>query len=56
MAQCLIEAMGPQYERRRHYEAHPEIVEEVIRSGSAQARKVAQETMAAVRDALKIKL
>jgi tryptophanyl-tRNA synthetase len=56
MAQHLIEAMEPQYERRRHYEANPEIVEAVIRSGSAKARELAQETMAAVRDALKIKL
>jgi tryptophanyl-tRNA synthetase len=48
--------MAPQYERRRHYEAHPETVEEVIQSGSAKAREVARETMAAVRDALKITL
>jgi tryptophanyl-tRNA synthetase len=56
MARHLVEAMAPQYERRLHYEAHPEIVEEVIRSGSANAREEARETMAAVRDALKIKL
>jgi tryptophanyl-tRNA synthetase len=56
MAEHLVKAMAPLYERRRHYETHPEIVEEVIRSGSAKARKVAQETMAAVRSALKITL
>jgi tryptophanyl-tRNA synthetase len=56
MAQHLVEAMAPQYERRRHYEAHPETVEAVIQNGSAKAREVARETMAAVRDALKITL
>jgi tryptophanyl-tRNA synthetase len=56
MARHLADAMAPQYERRRYYEAHPEIVEAVIQSGSAKARKVARDTMATVRAALKITL
>ncbi|MDJ0781145.1 MAG: tryptophan--tRNA ligase [Desulfosarcinaceae bacterium] len=56
MADYLIQAMAPLYERRRHYEAHPELVEVVIQDGSAKARNVARETMTAVRAALKITL
>jgi len=56
MAEHLITAMAPLYERRRYYEAHPEMVEAVIQDGSAKARKVARDTMTAVRCALKITL
>lgn len=42
----------PIQERRRHYEGRPELLDEVLRHGAEKARKVARETMAAVREAL----
>ena len=36
-------------ERRKYFENNPEIVDNIIREGSAKARKVAQQTLAEVR-------
>lgn len=55
MAANLIKAMAPIHEKRRYYESHPEIVDEIMIEGSAKARQVAKETMAQVKDAVKMR-
>jgi len=54
MAKNLIEALAPINEKRKYYEARPEIVEEIIVTGTDKARRVAQKTMEEVRSAIKI--
>lgn len=54
MAGYLIRALEPVREKRRYYESRPEVVEEIMRTGSTRAREVAQNTMAEVRSAVKI--
>lgn len=54
MAANLISAMAPLHEKRRYYESHPEIVDQIIDEGSAKARAVAIETMAQAKAALKM--
>ncbi|TET37463.1 MAG: tryptophan--tRNA ligase [Planctomycetota bacterium] len=44
----------PIREKRKEFEAHPERVEEILVEGSRKARKEAAETMAAVREAIKL--
>lgn len=44
--------LTPIQERRRHYEARPELLDEVLRQGAKKARKVASETMTTVKEAL----
>lgn len=54
MAQNLIKALEPIREKRAYYEARPELVEDIIVTGSDKARKVAKLTMEEVRSAMKI--
>jgi tryptophanyl-tRNA synthetase len=54
MAGNLIKALTPLHEKRQYYESHPEIVDQIIADGSAKARRIAKETMAQVRDAVKM--
>jgi len=54
MASNLIEAMAPMQEKRRYFESHPDIVDQIMAEGSAKARAVAKETMAQVKDAIKM--
>ncbi len=46
--------LDPIRERRAHFEARPALVTEALERGSAHARETAEETMALVRDALKL--
>ncbi|MGD9045744.1 MAG: tryptophan--tRNA ligase [Desulfobacterales bacterium] len=55
MAQNLSKALEPIREKRAYYEAHPELVEEIIVDGCDRARKTARATMESVREAIKIK-
>ena len=55
MAQNLSNALEPIREKRAYYEAHPNLVEEIIVDGCDRARKTARATMESVRDAIKIK-
>jgi len=50
----MLETLQPLHERRAYYEAHPQEVVQVLETGSQQARAMAQETMAQVRDAMHI--
>ncbi|MCP4349226.1 MAG: tryptophan--tRNA ligase [Desulfobacterales bacterium] len=54
MAQNLIKALEPIREKREYYENRPELVADIIVTGSNKAREVAQQTMEEVRSALKI--
>jgi tryptophanyl-tRNA synthetase len=54
LAAILAEQLRPFRERRRELEAHPERVLEALRSGEERARKIAQETMREVREAMKL--
>lgn len=54
MAASLIEAMAPLHEKRHYYESHPEIVDQIMTEGSAKAHQVAIETMAQVKETLKM--
>jgi len=54
MARGLIAALEPIREKRAYYEQRPELVEEIMVSGSDKARISARETMEVVRTAVKI--
>jgi tryptophanyl-tRNA synthetase len=54
MAENLIVALEPIREKRTYYEAHPELVEEIMADGCDRARKTARATMESVRAAIKI--
>ncbi len=55
---ALVEALNafldPIRERRAHYEQHSSLVEEALLSGTRRARETAAETMAMVRDAMRV--
>jgi tryptophanyl-tRNA synthetase len=52
MADHLIQWIAPVRERRAEYEKHPRRVLEILDAGSRNARAVAQQTMARVREAV----
>jgi tryptophanyl-tRNA synthetase len=54
MAENLIKALGPIREKRIFYMEQPELVKEIIKTGSDKARAVASRTMEEVRAAIKI--
>ncbi len=54
MAKNLVAALEPIREKRKYYEDHPQLVADIIVTGSNKARAVAQQTMEDVRSALKI--
>ncbi len=55
---CLAAKVNERFkeirEKRKYYEEHPEIVRDIIYSGSEKARKTAQETLKEVRKAVQI--
>ena len=54
MAQNLIRAFEPVREKRKYYQAHSGLIDDIILSGCDKARKIAQQTMAEVRSVIKI--
>jgi tryptophanyl-tRNA synthetase len=54
MAENLIHAMAPLYEKRQYYLSHPKVVEEIMEEGSRKARNIAIETIQQVKAVLKI--
>ncbi len=54
LARALNALLDPMRERRAYYEAHPKLVREALAAGSAHAKKVAEQTMAEVRSALRL--
>jgi tryptophanyl-tRNA synthetase len=54
MANFLIKALEPMREKREYYEARPQLIDDIIAEGCDKARRVARQTMAEVRAAIKI--
>jgi tryptophanyl-tRNA synthetase len=54
LASDLNGFLEPIRERRSYYKAHPELVREALIEGTLRAKKVAEQTMYQVRDAMKI--
>jgi tryptophanyl-tRNA synthetase len=54
MAKRLSEVLAPIRERRVHYENHRSEVTDIIQQGDTQAREVAQNTMAEVKEAMQM--
>ena len=54
LAKNIIEYLRPIREKRAYYEAHPEIVDEILKQGTEKARKTAQATMKKVKRAMKL--
>jgi len=54
LSAILAEQLRPFRERREELLAHPERVHEALRTGEERARKIAQETMREVREAMKL--
>ncbi|MBI4570570.1 MAG: tryptophan--tRNA ligase [Chloroflexi bacterium] len=54
LAQAINTLLDPIRERRAHFEARPELVREALAAGTSRAKKVAEQTMAEVRAALKL--
>jgi tryptophanyl-tRNA synthetase len=54
LALAINTLLDPIRERRAHFEARPDLVREALASGTSRAKKVAEQTMAEVRAALKL--
>lgn len=54
MAKYLIKALEPMRVKREYYEARPQLIDDIIAEGCDKARRVARQTMAEVRAAIKI--
>lgn len=54
LAGKINELITPFREKRAFYEAHPNLVDEILIAGTSKAREVAKETMREVRSAMKI--
>lgn len=54
MAKYLTTALEPMREKREYYEARPQLIDDIIAEGCDKARQVARQTMAEVREAIKI--
>ena len=54
LAKILNDFLGPIRDRRAFYTAHPEEVKKALIEGTSRARKVAQETILEVKDAMNI--
>lgn len=54
LARALNAFLDPIRERRAHYEARPNLVREALAAGTSHAKRVAEQTMAEVRAALRL--
>lgn len=54
LADTINALLEPMRERRAKYEANPKLVDEILMAGTERARAVAKETLAQVREAMKI--
>jgi len=54
LIQAVNELLEPVRERRRYYEAHPDLISDILTAGIKRAREVGAETMSDVRRAMKI--
>ena len=51
---AINKVLQPMRERIRHYESKPELIEEILRAGVEKGRKVSDETLEKVKEAMKI--
>jgi tryptophanyl-tRNA synthetase len=54
LAKTLNDFLDPIREKRKYYEDHPEKVKDALLKGTGRAKKIAEETMKKVREAMKI--
>lgn len=54
LTSCLNELLEPMREKRAYYEERPELVEEILRTGTTNANETGAQTLAQVKDAMKI--
>ena len=54
LAKNIIKYLEPIREKRKYYEEHQEIVDEILKNGTEKARKTAKETMKKVKKAMKL--
>jgi tryptophanyl-tRNA synthetase len=54
LIKAINELLDPMRERRKHYEEHPDLVTQILETGTRRAQEIARVTMADVRRALKI--
>lgn len=54
MAEKMIAALAPFHEARTKWASSPEKVKEILTDGASRARKIAQQTMAEVKEAMKL--
>ncbi|MEQ1561454.1 MAG: tryptophan--tRNA ligase [Nitrospira sp.] len=54
LSNCIIEKLKPIQEKRKYYEAHPEVVDKILNDGTKKARAVAKETMRLVKEKMYI--
>lgn len=54
LSNIIISSLSKFWERRKNYEKNPELLEKILEEGCDKARKVAEETMKEVREAVKI--
>ena len=54
LANNTIEFLRPMREKRKYYEAHPEIVDKILQEGTARAREEARKTMERVKKVMKL--
>ena len=54
LANNVIEFLRPMREKREYYEAHPEIVEKILKEGTKKAREEAKKNMARIKKAMKL--
>ncbi len=55
-ADALVQILNPMQERRKQYESNPRLAWDILETGSAKAREVADATMREVRAAMKMSL
>ena len=54
LAENIIEYLRPIREKREYYENHPEIIDQILKEGTAKARETAKQTMKKVKKAMKL--
>ena len=54
MAEFLVKFLEPLREKREYYKSRLDLVDEIVAAGNDKAGKVARQTMAEVRAAMKI--
>lgn len=54
LAKNIIEELKPIREKRKYYEARPELLEEILKNGTKKAQEIAKETMSKVKESMKL--